>query len=100
MTMEPTDAHRLVIDSDLSVTAYGEALKILKPVAGEFGCVDLVLIFGPGCWYAAHEISAQAERTAGIMVQLVYDWENFQQDEWLLRDRVSGRGVWTPGACG
>lgn len=93
-------AERLPVDSDLSVTAYGEALKILNPEAGELGCVDLVLAFGPGCWYMAHELQAQADRTAGIIMQLLFDWHNFQEDEWLLMDRFSGRSVWTPGAGG
>ena len=96
--MKTGTAERLPVDSDLSATAYGEALRILKPIAGELGCVELVLAFGPGCWYIAQELKDQAERTAGIILQLVFDWENFQEDEWLLMDRVSGRSVWTPGA--
>jgi len=92
-------AERLPTDSDLSATAYSEALRIMKPEAGELGCVDLVLAFGPGCWFAAHEIQDQANRTAGIVLQLVYNWDKFKEDEWLLLDRVSGRSVWTPGAC-
>lgn len=98
--MEPTNAHRLVTAADLSLTAFSDAMKVLKPKAGDLECVDLVLAFGPGCWYAAHEVEALIARSAGIVIQLVYNWKHFEDDEWLLKDRVSGRGVWTPGACG
>ncbi len=94
-------AERLPVDSDLSATAYSEALRILKPakpVESELGCVDLVLAFGPGCWPAAHEIREQVDRTAGIVLQLVFNWEDYEESEWLLLDRTSGRSVWTPGA--
>lgn len=46
-------AERLSVDSDLSVSAYGDAIKILKPEVGELMCIDLVLAFGPGCWWIA-----------------------------------------------
>lgn len=90
---------RLPTDADLSSTSYEAALRILQPIAGELGCVDLVLAFGPGCWGAAHEIREQVARTAGIVLQLVFNWKEFKEDEWLLMDRVSGRSVWTSGAC-
>lgn len=93
-------AERLPTDADLSITSYGAALKILQPSAGEFGCADLVLAFAPGCWDVAHEIRKQVDRTAGIVLQLVYNWKDFKEDEWLLMDRVSGRSVWSPGAGG
>lgn len=96
MKMETSE--RLSTDADLSATAYGDAIRILNPKAGDLGCVDLILAFGPGCWYAAHEIREQADRTAGIVLQLLFNWESFEADEWLLMDRVSGRSVWTPGA--
>lgn len=93
-------AERLPTDADLSTTAYADALKILKPETGDLMCVDLVLAFGPGAWFRAHEIREQVDRTHGIVLQLVYNWQTFNDDEWLLMDRTSGRSVWTPGACG
>ncbi len=96
---EPENAERLTTDSDLSLTAFEAAMKILKPVVNPMiGSVEVMLMFGPGGFYAADVISKSIAYTSGIDMTRHYKWRDYKDDEWCLWDRVTGRCVWNPGA--
>ena len=97
---EPPNSERLPTDSDLSLAAFDAAMKILTPQAGLNGVVEVMLTFGPGCFYAAQEIDDSLRYTSGIMMTRHYRWQNYAEDEWSLTDRNGGRSVWCPGAGG
>lgn len=98
MTM-PENAQRLKTNSDLALTAFEAAMKILKPdVNPMIGSCEVMLMFGPGGFYAADVISHSLAYTSGIDLTRHYRWHEYGADEWCLWDRVSGRCVWNPGA--
>jgi len=95
---EPMNSERLPTDSDLSIAAFSEAMRILNPQAGLHGVVEVMLAFGSGVFYMADEIDRSLRYTSGIMMTRHYHWKDYKEDEWSLTDRNSGRSVWSPGA--
>lgn len=98
---EPPGALRLPMEMDLSLAAFSAAMGILTPTRSPVGdFTEVILMFGSGGFYGAHEIAESLKYTSGVMMTRHYNYRTYAEDEWSLHDRNRDRCVWCPGACG